>query len=84
MIGALLPTEPTSASVEPRIGRSISLDHAAELLRVSRRTVYNRIRQGRLQTVRTRGGSQRVTLDSLYKAGVPAADVVLRSTEAVR
>lgn len=50
---------------EPRIGRSISLDHAAELLGVSRRTIYNRIREGRLQTIRTLGGSQRVLVDSV-------------------
>lgn len=48
-----------------RIGRSVSLDHAAELLGVSRRTIYNRIREGRLQTIRTLGGSQRVLLESL-------------------
>jgi excisionase family DNA binding protein len=48
----------------PRIGRSVSLDHAAELLGVSRRTIYNRIREGRLQTIRTLGGSQRVILDA--------------------
>jgi excisionase family DNA binding protein len=48
-----------------RIGRSVSLDQAAELLGVSRRTIYNRIREGRLQTIRTIGGSQRVLLDSL-------------------
>ena len=50
---------------EPRIGRSVSLDHAAQLLGVSRRTIYNRIREGRLQTIRTMGGSQRVLLDSV-------------------
>jgi excisionase family DNA binding protein len=50
---------------EPRIGRSVSLDHAAELLGVSRRTIYNRIRDGRLQTIRTRGGSQRVLIESV-------------------
>ena len=50
---------------EPRIGRSVSLDHAAELLGVSRRTIYNRIREGRLQTIRTIGGSQRVLVDSM-------------------
>jgi excisionase family DNA binding protein len=55
----------TEQSVEPRIGRSVSLDHAAELLGVSRRTIYNRIREGRLATVRTLGGSQRVLLDSV-------------------
>ena len=59
-------TDSTSEqSFEPRIGRSVSLDHAAELLGVSRRTIYNRIRDGRLQTIRTLGGSQRVLLDSV-------------------
>ena len=51
---------------EPRIGRSVSLDHAAQMLGVSRRTIYNRIRDGRLQTIRTPGGSQRVLLDSVH------------------
>jgi excisionase family DNA binding protein len=49
----------------PRIGRSVSLDHAAQMLGVSRRTIYNRIREGRLQTIRTFGGSQRVLLESV-------------------
>jgi excisionase family DNA binding protein len=60
------PSEPMSPSAhEPRIGRSVSLDHAAEMLGVSRRTIYNRIREGRLLTIRTLGGSQRVLLDSV-------------------
>ena len=46
----------SEAGSKPRIGRSVSLDHAAELLGVSRRTIYNRIREGRLQTIRTLGG----------------------------
>lgn len=50
---------------ESRVGRSVSLDHAAELLGVSRRTIYNRIREGRLQTVKTLLGSQRVLLESV-------------------
>lgn len=54
--------------VVPCIGRSVSLDHAAKLLGVSRRTIYNRIRDGRLRTIRTLGGSQRVVLDSLHSA----------------
>jgi len=60
-----LDNDTSDISFEPRIGRSVSLDHAAELLGVSRRTVYNRIREGRLQTIRTIGGSQRVLLDSV-------------------
>ncbi len=45
--------------------RSLLIDDAAVLLGVSRRTVYYRIRQGRLETVRTLGGSQRVLLGSI-------------------
>jgi len=54
---------------EPRLGRSVSIDQAAHLLQVSRRTVYNRIKDGRLQTIRTTGGSRRVLLQSLYDLG---------------
>ena len=54
-----------SAGFEPRLGRSVSIDQAAQLLNVSRRTIYNRIRDGRLQTIRTVGGSQRVLVDSV-------------------
>ena len=50
---------------EQQLGRSITIDQAAELLHVSRRTVYNRIRDGKLQTIRTIGGSQRVLLSSV-------------------
>jgi excisionase family DNA binding protein len=60
-----IPENLQNSGFEPRIGRSVSLDHAAELLGVSRRTIYNRIREGRLQTIRTLGGSQRVLLDSV-------------------
>ena len=65
--------------LENRIGRSVSLDHAAGLLGVSRRTIYNRIRDGRLQTIRTLGGSQRVLLDSVHNHRGPAADISSRS-----
>jgi excisionase family DNA binding protein len=47
--------------------RSFLIDDAAELLGVSRRTVYNRIREGRLHTIRARGGSQRVLLSSIER-----------------
>lgn len=49
------------------LGRSVSIDRAAELLGISRRTVYNRIRSGRLQTLRTFGGTQRVLVESLVQ-----------------
>lgn len=54
-----------TAGFQPQLGRSVTIDHAAGLLGVSRRTIYYRIREGRLQTVRTLGGSQRVLMSSL-------------------
>ncbi len=53
---------------EPRLGRSVSIDQAASLLNVSRRTIYNRIREGRLRTIRMYG-SQRVLVESLFALG---------------
>ena len=65
----MFTTSTDSSIVEPQLGRSVSLDRAAELLNVSRRTIYNRIREGRLQTIRTRCGSQRVLVESLQSFG---------------
>jgi excisionase family DNA binding protein len=55
----------THAEFQPQLGRSVSIEQAAQLLGVSRRTVYYRIRDGRLRTIRTFGGSQRVLVDSV-------------------
>ena len=41
------------------------MDDAATLLGVSRRTVYYLIRAGKLRTIRTMCGSQRVLLESI-------------------
>ncbi len=73
------PRPVVSAPFEPRIGRSVSIDQASQLLGVSRRTIYNWIRAGRLQTIRTIGGSQRVVVESLrdcLQAHVQAAQSV--------
>lgn len=51
----------------PELGRSVSISQAAQLLGVSRRTIYYRIKDGRLLTLRTRGGSQRVLIVSLQQ-----------------
>jgi excisionase family DNA binding protein len=55
----------TQTEFQPQVGRSVSIEQAAQLLCVSRRTVYYRIRDGRLRTIRTLGGSQRVLMDSV-------------------
>jgi excisionase family DNA binding protein len=47
--------------------RSLLIDDAAAALGVSRRTIYYRIREGRLVTIRTRCGSQRVLLSSIER-----------------
>ncbi|MEQ1871870.1 MAG: helix-turn-helix domain-containing protein [Vicinamibacterales bacterium] len=44
---------------------TLLIDAAAGRLGVSRRTVYYRIREGRLRTIRTRGGSLRVLASSI-------------------
>ena len=56
---------PSDADAAPRFERSFLIDDAARLLGVSRRTVYYRIREGRLLTVRAKCGSQRVLLSSI-------------------
>ena len=65
--------KPDELGFEPRLGRSVSVEQAAQLLGVSRRTVYNRINDGRLRTIRTLGGSQRVLVESLFAAARPAS-----------
>ena len=59
------PLAYSHSEFQPQVGRSVSIEQAATLLGVSRRTVYYRIRDGRLRTIRTLGGSQRVLMDSV-------------------
>ena len=59
---------PASANPDifvPQLGRSVAIERAAQLLGISRRTVYNRIKNGRLSTLRVPSGSQRVLLASI-------------------
>ena len=59
------PTTTPQTTPEIKYGRSVSLMQAASLLQVSRRTIYNRIRDGQLATIRIHG-SQRVLTSSLF------------------
>ena len=57
--------------------KTVFVEDAAQLLGVSRRTVYYRIREGRLRTVRTACGTQRVLLESieeLLRGDAPVKD----------
>jgi excisionase family DNA binding protein len=63
-------------TMRPAGERSVLILEAAGVLGVSRRTVYYRIREGRLRTIRTRGGSQRVlwsSIEALLRSALPLA-----------
>ena len=47
--------------------RTVKINEAAELARVSRRTIYNRMASGKVEYVRTAGGPVRILVDSLWR-----------------
>ena len=47
--------------------KSISIMKACELVGVSRRTIYNWIASGKVEYVRTAGGSVRIFVDTLWR-----------------
>jgi excisionase family DNA binding protein len=46
---------------------TVSIPRACELVGVSRRTIYNWIASGKVQYVRTAGGSVRIFADTLWR-----------------
>jgi excisionase family DNA binding protein len=71
-----MPSGVDAPGPEAAVRRTVFVDDAARLLGVSRRTVYYRIREGQLRTIRTRGGSQRILVESI--------EALLREREARR
>ena len=53
--------------------KTVSIPRACELVGVSRRTIYNWIAAGKIQYVRTAGGSVRIFADTLWRE--PEADL---------
>jgi excisionase family DNA binding protein len=53
--------------------QTVSIMKACELAAVSRRTIYNWLNAGKLEHVRTAGGSVRIFADSLFRPGTPAS-----------
>ncbi len=47
--------------------QAVSIMRAAQLVGVSRRTIYNWLASGKLDYVRTAGGSVRIFVDSLWR-----------------
>lgn len=53
--------------------KTVSIPRACELVGVSRRTIYNWIAGGKIQYVRTAGGSVRIFADTLWREPEAAA-----------
>lgn len=49
--------------------RTVTVQVASELVGVSRRTIYNWMRDKKVDFIRTAGGSRRIVFSSLYRAG---------------
>jgi excisionase family DNA binding protein len=47
--------------------KTVSIPRACELVGVSRRTIYNWIASGKIQYIRTAGGSVRIFEDTLWR-----------------
>ena len=60
--------------------KTISIMKACELVGVSRRTIYNWLSSGKVEYVRTAGGSVRIFVDTLWRdphhTDRPAAEAV--------
>jgi excisionase family DNA binding protein len=54
--------------------KTVSIPRACELVGVSRRTIYNWIAGGKIQYVRTAGGSVRIFEDTLWRRPEPTSD----------
>ena len=54
--------------------QTLSIMKACEVVGVSRRTIYNWMAGGKVQYVRTAGGSVRIYADSLWRTPQPTQD----------
>ena len=62
--------------------KTISIMKACELVGVSRRTIYNWITSGKVEYVRTAGGSVRIFVDTLWREpSAPARPLLVGSPQ---
>lgn len=54
---------------------TVTIERACALVQVSRRTIYNWLRTGKVEYVRTAGGSVRIYVDSLWRRPDGSRDV---------
>jgi excisionase family DNA binding protein len=55
--------------------KTVSIPRACELVGVSRRTIYNWISSGKIQYIRTAGGSVRIFEDTLWREPESGASI---------
>ena len=60
--------------------RTLSIMKACEVVGVSERTIYRWISAGKVEYVRTAGGSIRIFADSLWRDAAPTRDVAANDT----
>ena len=60
--------------------KTLSIAKACELVGVSRRTIYNWIAGGKVEYVRTAGGSVRIFVDTLWRRNSSSRRAVSRRT----
>jgi len=58
--------------------KTISIMKACELVGVSRRTIYNWIAGGKVEYVRTAGGSVRIFVDTLWRQPSRSSDLTTK------
>ncbi len=62
--------------------QTLSIMKACEVVGVSRRTIYNWISAGKVEYVRTAGGSIRIFADTLWRdAAAPAQEIDTEATQ---
>ena len=64
--------------------KTVSIPRACELVGVSRRTIYNWIAAGKVEYVRTAGGSVRIFLDTLWRDPESSTTQAVSWTEATQ
>ena len=55
--------------------KTVSIPRAWDVVGVSRRTIYNWIASGKVQYVRTAGGSVRIFVDTLFRDAHPPVEL---------
>ena len=73
---------PVTIHTMPAARQTVSIMRACQLVDVRRRTIYNWIASGKVETIRTAGGSVRIVVDTLWRS--PDDTSATKSTPSAR